>query len=185
MINIRYQNSSEDIITRLLKVRGLDTSESQANFLQPNFKNARYSPRYLNDMDKAVARILHAIRANQKIMIFGDYDADGVTSSYVLYDFFRTFVRYSDISVQLPHRLEDGYGIKSYHLDQMKAKGVQLVITVDNGITSVQEALYAQQIGIDMVITDHHQPLNTDGQIIIPSAFAVVNPQISPEYPFT
>lgn len=70
MINIRYQNASEDLITRLLKVRGLHTSESQSNFLQPSFKNARYSPWYLSDMDKAVARILHAIRSGQKIMIF-------------------------------------------------------------------------------------------------------------------
>lgn len=130
-------------------------------------------------MDKAVARILHAIHAWQKVMIFGDYDADGVTSSYVLYDFFRTFVKFDTISVQLPHRLEDGYGIKSYHLDQIKAKWVQLVITVDNGITAIEESLYAQSIGLDLVITDHHQPLER-----YPQALAVVNPQISPDYPF-
>ena len=70
MINIRYQNESEDIITRLLKVRGLTTTQSQSDFLQPSFSNAWFSPWYLNDMDKAVARVLHAVRNGQKIMIF-------------------------------------------------------------------------------------------------------------------
>lgn len=73
-------------------------------------------------MDKAVDRIIYAIKHNQKIMIFGDYDADGVTSTYALYDFFRVFLKYNIISIQLPHRIEDGYGIKSYHLDEMKSK---------------------------------------------------------------
>lgn len=113
-------------------------------------------------------------------MIFGDYDADGVTSSYVMYDFFRVFLQYNNISVQLPHRVEDGYGIKSYHLDQMKEKGIELVITVDNGITAVAEALHAKEIGLDVVITDHHQPLDN-----LPVVPALVNPQISPDYPFS
>lgn len=186
MINIRYENSSEDLITRLMKVRWLDTPQVQSRFLNPSFKNNRTSPWLLADMDKGVARILHAIRTAQKIMVFGDYDADGVTSSYILYDFFRTFVRYDNISVQLPHRLEDGYGIKNYHLDQMKAKWVQLVITVDNGITAIEEALHAQKIGLDMVITDHHQPLQADehGGQNYPQVTALINPQVSPDYEF-
>jgi len=122
MIHISYEHHEENLITRLLKLRGLDSKQSQIDFLNPNFKNAWHSPWLLHDMDKAVERILYAIEHNQKIMIFGDYDADGVTSSYVMYDFFRTFLKYKHISVQLPHRVEDGYGIKSYHLDQMKEK---------------------------------------------------------------
>jgi single-stranded-DNA-specific exonuclease len=179
MINIKYQSDDEDLLTRLLKVRGFDTPQAQLDFLSPNFKNARHSPWGLSDMDKAVVRIIHAIQNKEKIMIFWDYDADGVTSTYVLFDFFRTFIKFDTISVQLPHRLEDGYGIKSYHLDQIKEKGVDLVITVDNGITAIEESLHAQEIGLDLIITDHHQPLEQH-----PTAVAVVNPQISPDYSF-
>ncbi|HNG96709.1 MAG TPA: DHHA1 domain-containing protein [Candidatus Absconditabacterales bacterium] len=94
-------------------------------------------------------------------------------------------MHYTHISVQLPHRLEDGYGIKSYHLDQIKEKGVSLVITVDNGITSITEALYAKHIGLDLIVTDHHQSLiGEHGGIVIPDAYAVVNPQVSPDYPW-
>jgi single-stranded-DNA-specific exonuclease len=122
MIHISYEHYEEDLITRLLKLRGLESEQSQEDFLNPGFKNARHNPWLLHDMDKAVERIIYAITNNQNIMVFGDYDADGVTSSYVMYDFFRTFLKYNKISVQLPHRVEDGYGIKSYHLDQMKEK---------------------------------------------------------------
>lgn len=76
-----------------------------------------------------------------------------------------------------PDRLKDGYGLKNHHLDQMKEKNVDLVITVDNGITSVQEALYAKELGLDFLITDHHHQLDA-----IPEALAVVNPQVSPDY---
>ncbi len=135
-------------------------------------------------MDKAVVRIIQAIGRSEKIMIFWDYDADGVTSSYVLYDFFKSFLQYDFISIQLPHRIEDGYGIKSYHLDQIKAKWVTLIITVDNGITAIKESLYAKQIGIDMIVTDHHQALTGEEWYQIPEAFAVVNPQVSSDYSF-
>ena len=112
-------------------------------------------------------------------MIFGDYDVDGVTSSYCVYRFITRFLGYSNISVMYPDRLQDGYGLKNKHLDEMKKKGVQLVITVDNGITSVNEAQYAKQIGIDLVITDHHHALDR-----VPEAVAVINPQVSPKYDF-
>jgi single-stranded-DNA-specific exonuclease len=180
MIHISYEHHEEDLITRLLKLRGLESEQSQEDFLNPGFKNARHNPWLLHDMDKAVERIIYAITNNQNIMVFGDYDADGVTSSYVMYDFFRTFLKYNKISVQLPHRVEDGYGVKSYHLDQMKEKWVELVITVDNGITAVAEAQHAKEIGLDIVITDHHQPLE-----VLPVVPALVNPQISPDYPFS
>jgi single-stranded-DNA-specific exonuclease len=133
----------------------------------------------LNDIEKALERIEQAITRKEKIMIFGDYDVDGVSSSYIMYVFFKKFLGYDDISIRLPHRLLDGYGIKSYHLDEIKAAGVSLVITVDNGITAIAEAAHAREIGLDMVITDHHKKLDE-----IPDAIAVVNPQISPNMAF-
>jgi len=112
-------------------------------------------------------------------MVFGDYDVDGVTSSYILYEFITRFLKYNKISIQYPDRIKEGYGIKKVHIDDIKKKWVQLIITVDNGIASLQEALYTKEQGIDLIITDHHQDLEA-----IPEAIAVVNPVVSPNYPF-
>lgn len=132
------------LIQRLLQARGVtDTPE---DFLNPNFSRYRQEPWVLNDIHKAVDRIIQAINNKEKIMIFGDYDVDGVSSSYIMYVFFKKFLHYPDISIRLPHRLHDGYGIKSYHLDEIHAAGVSLVITVDNGITAIQEAKHAKEI---------------------------------------
>ena len=104
---------------------------------------------------------------------------DGVTASYSLYKFLRYFLKYPHVSIMYPHRKEDGYGLKVKHLETMKSKGVKLVITVDNGITSIEEAFYAKTLGIDLIITDHHQPLNE-----LPQAIAVIDPLCSPQYLF-
>lgn len=166
------------LVKRLLLARGVtDTPE---DFLQPRFSCYRQDPFSIPDMDKAVARIQQAMQNNEKIMIFGDYDVDGVSASYIIYVFFKKFLQYPHISIRLPHRLHDGYGIKSYHLDEIHAAGVSLVITVDNGITAVQEAIHAKEIGLDIIITDHHKPLET-----IPEAVAVVNPHLSNDMRFT
>lgn len=165
------------LIQRLLQARGVtDTPE---DFLNPNFSRYRQEPWVLNDIHKAVDRIIQAINNKEKIMIFGDYDVDGVSSSYIMYVFFKKFLHYPDISIRLPHRLHDGYGIKSYHLDEIHAAGVSLVITVDNGITAIQEAKHAKEIWLDMIITDHHRQLDE-----IPDALAVVNPHVSPAMRF-
>jgi single-stranded-DNA-specific exonuclease len=130
-------------------------------------------------MEKAVNRIIQAMKNKEKIMIFGDYDVDGITSSYVLYKFFIKFLKYNNISIQYPDRLLDGYGMKKKHIDDIKAKNCTLIITVDNGISAVEEAKYAKEQKIDMIITDHHQHGES-----IPDAFAVITPLISPDYIF-
>ncbi len=172
-----HDNPDEDLLTRLFKVRGID--DNIESFLHPKLQDYRLDPFLLNDMGKAVERIISAIKNKEKIMIFGDYDADGVTSSYILYEFITKFLKYKKISIQYPDRITEGYGLKKKHIDDIKKKWVQLVITVDNGIASLQEALYATQQHIDLIITDHHQDLES-----IPEAIAVVNPQVSPNYPF-
>lgn len=174
---ILNQDNNLSLLERLLAVR--QVSDDPALFLNPRFSDYRKDPFLLNDMDKGVARIIDALKRQEKIMIFGDYDVDGVTSSYCVYRFITNFLGYGNISVMYPDRLQDGYGLKNKHLDEMKKKGVQLVITVDNGITSVNEAQYAKQIGIDLVITDHHHALDR-----VPEAVAVINPQVSPKYDF-
>jgi len=172
-----YDNPKEDLLTRLFKVRKID--DHIDSFLDPKLSDYRWDPFLLHDMEKSVARIIDAMRHQEKIMIFGDYDVDGVTSSYVLYKFFTKFLHYKHVSIQYPDRIVDGYGLKKKHIDDIKSKWVSLIITVDNGISTVAEAEYAKAIGIDIIITDHHQ----HGEKI-PPAFAVITPLISPDYPF-
>jgi len=174
LLNEEYDLS---FIERLLKIRNI--ASDVGAFFQPAFSTSWLDPFLLNGMDKAVEYIIQAMKHQHKIMVFGDYDVDGVTSSYSLYKFFRYFLNYSNVSIMYPDRKEDGYGLKVKHLEAMKKKGVDLVITVDNGITSIEEAFYAKTIGLDLIITDHHQPLNE-----LPNAVAVLNPHCSPHYPF-
>lgn len=175
--HVIHDNPDEDLLTRLFKVRWID--DNIDSFLNPKIADYRLDPFLLNDMDKAVERIINAIKNKDKIMIFWDYDVDGITSSYILYEFITRFLKYKNISIQYPNRIKEWYGIKKKHIDEMKEKWVQLIITVDNGIASLQEAIYAKEEWIDMIITDHHQDLEA-----IPEAVAVVNPQVSPNYPF-
>ena len=174
---VLYDNPSEELLTRLLKIRNI-TDDIDA-FLEAKLQDYWLDPFLLNDMESAVERIIFAIKQKQKIMIFGDYDVDWVTSSYILYKFITKYLWYKNISIQYPDRIKEWYGIKKIHLDRMKEKWINLVITVDNGIASLEEALYAKQLWIDLIITDHHQDLES-----IPQAIAVVNPQISPNYSF-
>ncbi len=174
---ILYDNPNEHIISRLLKIRNID--DTIEDFLHPTLEKYWISPFLLNDMEKGVQRIIKAMKNKEKIMIFWDYDVDGITSSYILYTFVRKYLKYPFISIQYPHRIKDGYGIKKHHIDTIKEKEVSLIITVDNGIASLEEALYARKHNIDLIITDHHQDLEK-----IPEATAVINPQISPNYPF-
>lgn len=176
-LTIHYDNPKEDLLTRLFKVRGID--DNIDSFLNPKFNDYRTDPFLLNDMGKWVERIIKALKNNEKIMIFWDYDVDGVTSSYLLYKFLTKFLNYKKVSIQYPDRVTEWYGIKCNHIDEIKEKWVSLIITVDNGITCVQEALHAKEIWVDLIITDHHKDLAT-----IPEAFAVINPQVSPNYPF-
>lgn len=173
---VLYTNPAEDLFTRLFQIRNI--TDDLEDFLHPTFKKYRMSGHLLSDFDLGVERIVKALHDKEKVMIFGDYDVDGVVSSYIMYVGLRQFLGYEHISIRLPHRAKDGYGIKSYHLDEIAELGCSLVITVDNGITAVKEALHAKELGIDMVITDHHKPLTE-----VPAWYAVINPQCSPDYP--
>lgn len=115
-----YDNPEESVIQRLLKIRKID--DDLDAFMNPTFSRYWIDPGKLHDYEKGLERIIKAIENNEKIMIFGDYDVDGISASYVMYLFFQKFLHYKNISIQLPSRLEDGYGIKTYHLDQMKEK---------------------------------------------------------------
>ena len=180
---MKYQllNESYDktLIERLLEIRNI-TSESESEaFFEPTFQHTWIDPFKIEWMEKAVDHIINAMKNHKKIMIFGDYDVDGITASYCLYKFIQYFLKYSQVSITYPNRQKDWYWLRNHHLDEMKQKWVDLVITVDNWITSIEEAKYAKQIWIDLIITDHHEPLNE-----LPDAIAIINPHCSPDYPF-
>ena len=179
--NMKYKLLNESyektLIERLLEIRQI-ASDADA-FFEPTLNHTWIDPFKIEWMDKAVKHIMDSMKKKEKIMIFGDYDVDWITASYCLYKFFRYFLQYSNVSIMYPNRQKDWYGLRNYHLDEMKSKWVQLVITVDNWITSIDEAKYAKEIWIDLLITDHHQPLNE-----LPDAVAVLNQNCSPDYAF-
>ncbi len=126
-------------------------------------------PYLMKDMDKAVARVGLAMSRGEKIAVFGDYDVDGITSTCLLTAFLRRFG--ADVISYIPGRLEEGYGLNPIAIHQLSSEGVQLIITVDCGITAVKEAQLCKELGIDLVITDHHECKDT-----LPEACAVVDP---------
>jgi len=133
----------------------------------------------LSDIDKASKRIKKAIESHEKIVIVGDYDVDGVGSSAVMSEFLNFCG--AEFEVVIPDRFEEGYGLTPKLLEKIKA---DLIITVDNGITSFEAANICKETGIDLIITDHHTPLIDKEGIKLPDAFAVINPKISEDFPF-
>lgn len=163
------------LITRLLLDRGLRSEKEVEAFLNPKIEDLR-DPLLLLDMDKAVDRIERAIAENQSIWLYGDYDVDGITSISILMKYFE--YRTARTNFYIPDRQDEGYGISESGLDQIKASGGDLIITVDCGITAIEQAKYAKALGLDLIITDHHE---FQGEL--PEALAVVNPKRG-DYPF-
>ena len=155
-----------------------DISEDKVNgFLNPDI-NELYDPFLLQDMDKLVDRILIAKKNNEKVAIYGDYDVDGITSITLMYSFLNDIG--IDTKYYLPDRQEEGYGLNKEALLKLKEENISLVITVDCGISALAEVEYANSIGLDICITDHHECSEE-----LPKAFAIVNPKRpNSKYPF-
>jgi single-stranded-DNA-specific exonuclease len=164
---------SDDIFKTLLKNRKINNFES---FFSMG-KEELHNPFLLRDMDKAIERIKNAISNKEKIIIFGDYDCDGISAIAVLY---RSLVKASAlVEYDLPDRFNEGYGLNERAVKEIIASNIKLVITVDNGITCLNEVKELQLAGIDVIITDHHEPGEE-----LPEAYAIVHPKLSPNYPF-
>lgn len=153
-------------LAMLMNIRGLDDAAHLREFLGEG--EPLSDPFLLKDMDKAAARITRAVDNMEKIAVYGDYDADGVTSTAMLYSYLET--RGADVIFYIPQREGEGYGMNIGAVEYLKEQGVSLIVTVDNGISSVQEVTRANELGIDVVVTDHHRP-----QEILPDAVAVVD----------
>ncbi len=168
-------------ISRLLAgiflARGVDDPDYIKDFLNPSLDKL-HDPFELCDMEKAVDRIVKALQNKEKILIFGDYDVDGITSTSILYDFFR---RYDEnVCYYIPDRLNEGYGISMAAAKKMPDMNIDLIITVDCGITAFEEVKYITGNNIDIIITDHHECRES-----VPEALAVVNPhRLDCTYPF-
>ncbi len=165
------------LTAKLLCNRGYTTPETATVFIR-NETAFLHDPFLLQDMDLAVARITRAIESGERIVIYGDYDVDGVTSVSTLYLYLKE--RGVDVCYYIPSRSGEGYGLSVGAIDRLVGEGVNLIITVDTGITAIDEVLYARSLGIDTVITDHHECRD-----VLPDAAAVVNPRRpNSPYPF-
>lgn len=161
----------------ILCARGLDTPDKAAAFLDDRLEQL-HDPFLMKDMNRAVARIEAALAAGEQIAVYGDYDVDGITATTLVADYLAS--RGGRVSAYIPDRMEEGYGLGCPAMDTLAQEGVRLIVTVDCGITAVEEVAYAKTLGMDVVITDHHECKE-----VLPDAAAVVDPH-RPDcgYPF-
>ncbi len=164
-----------ETVARLLALRGYRTAEEMRTFLCME-NEMLCDPFDMKDMEAAVERIARAVETKEKITVFGDYDVDGVTSVCTLYLYLKSLG--ADVSYYIPNRATDGYGVTCGAVEQLAKEGTKLIITVDTGITAKEECSFAAGLGVDFVITDHHE-CHAD----LPAAVAVVNPH-RPDCPY-
>lgn len=181
-IGILGNNNIEKILYRIIANRGIETEEQLKDFLKPDLTKLR-SPELLKDMKKGGEIILEGIENNEKIRIVGDYDVDGIMSSYILYDFLKSENKNTDY--QIPHRIKDGYGLNEDIVKKAIQDGVNIILTCDNGISCFSPIELAKDNGIKVVVLDHHEPKVEDGKQILPKADAIVDPKRKDDdYPF-
>jgi single-stranded-DNA-specific exonuclease len=164
------------LLAKLLVTRGLTTVESAKNFLYEE-QMSFHDPFLLEGMDIAIDRVFQAIEENEKILIFGDYDADGVSSTSVLLLTLKELE--ANVDFYIPNRFTEGYGPNNKAFQLAHDQGYTLIITVDTGISAANEVKFANELGIDVIITDHHEPPEE-----LPKSLAIIHPKLSPEYPF-
>lgn len=166
------------VVATLLYQRGIRDKASVDAFLSSDYKSGLHDPFLLKGMDAAARRVAAAIAEREPIVVYGDFDTDGVTAVTLLVQAITAMG--GEIRPYIPHRLREGYGLNTEAIDQLAAEGVRVLLTVDCGISNVREVAYAREQGLDVIVTDHHTPPD-----ILPDAFAIVNPkQPGCEYPF-
>lgn len=174
---ISEQNNLSKLVSSILVSRNITTTENIRKFLNPT-RNDFHNPFLMPDMEKAVNRILQAIQTKEKTIIYGDYDVDGITSITVLKKFLEE--RGLQVGEYIPNRLNEGYGLNKQAVKKIADQGYKLIITVDCGISGIQEINYATELGMQVIVTDHHEPGET-----IPNCIAVVDAKRKDnKYPF-
>ncbi len=172
------------LVNRILNARGMCDPLEIARFCEPKLTDL-HDPGLMPGIDAAVARLIDAIRRDEVIVIYGDYDVDGITATAILYHTIKTAAPKARVRTYVPHRLDEGYGLNCEALTQLRSEGAQLVITVDCGITAVRSANTAREIGLDLIVTDHHSLPEGDDAAHLPDAVALVHPRLpGGAYPF-
>ncbi|MEO5988455.1 MAG: single-stranded-DNA-specific exonuclease RecJ [Candidatus Eisenbacteria bacterium] len=178
---VLHPRRSEEAAQRLVRVfgaplpvahamvnRGIDTDNKVQSYLEPSIEDL-HDPAEMLDLEKAAERILSGISRSERIFIQGDYDVDGITSTFLLYSALLELGAAAEY--RIPHRIKDGYGLTNEAIDEARRRGCTLVVTVDCGITAVEAVAHATALGIETVITDHHEP-----PAQLPAAYAIINP---------
>ncbi len=178
IISLAESLNISEVLSKLLVLRDIKTFSQAKYFFRPSIESL-HNPYLMNGMEAATKRVIHAITENEPICIYGDYDVDGTCATALLYMFLKELG--ANVSFYIPKRLTEGYGLSKEGIDAIKSlKNASLLITVDCGITAIDETAYAKQLGMDVIICDHHQPKDE-----IPDALAVLDP-LKPncQYPF-
>ena len=178
LLNKKWQDApeiknQEELFNLLLKNRGLDSNEKIQNYLYPKLEDL-HDPYEMDGMDRAVDRIVQAIEKQERIIIYGDFDTDGITSTVILVSALQELG--GQVSYRIPDRAQDSHGLKEHLIEEIASKEVKLMITCDCGINEAKEVRYAQSLGMDVIVTDHHDP---DPDRFPSEAVAVINPSLT------
>ncbi|MBI2409900.1 single-stranded-DNA-specific exonuclease RecJ [Candidatus Kaiserbacteria bacterium] len=180
----------DDLTAALLARRGIATKLEAEKFLNPSYDAHLFDPLLMTDMPRAAERLAAAIISGEKIAVWSDYDCDGIPGGVLLHDFLKkTGAHFENY---IPHRHEEGYGMNVNGVEKLAKEGVALIVTVDSGIVDVEPIAHAKELGMDVIVTDHHLPRRAEAssgggpKIILPDAYAIVNPNARPSetYPF-
>lgn len=169
----------DDLVLMLLRNRGIEARDDIEKFLAPSYDLHLHDPLLMIDMEKAAKRLAAAILSGERIAVWSDYDCDGIPGGVLLHDFLEKCG--ANFENYIPHRHEEGYGVNIKGIEKLAEQGTKLIVTVDSGITDVEAVARAKELGVDVIVTDHHLPGD-----MLPDAFAVVNPNARAEetYPF-
>lgn len=179
---VRPLPSEGPLLARILAVRGLTDPAASAAFLEPSLLHL-HDPSLIPDLDRAAERLLAALKAREPVVIYGDYDVDGITATTILYHTFNAIAPGAPVRTYVPHRLEEGYGLNAAAIRQLAFDGARVIVSVDCGITATDPAREAKAAGVDLIVTDHHNPPRTLEDL--PDAYAVVHPRRPDSgYPF-
>jgi len=173
---------SVPLIERILEIRGLTDPDERSRFCDPKL-NHLHEPGLVPNIDRAAERLCHAIRHDQSIVIYGDYDVDGITATAILYHVIKAINPQAHVTTYVPHRIDEGYGLNTEALMKLTGDGAEVIISVDCGATAHEPAAAAKAAGVDLIITDHHNLPDADTGL--PDAYALVHPRLEgSQYPF-
>ena len=176
--------ANTELLSKLLDKRGVRGEKQIDIFLNPDYERDFHDPFLMKDMERACVRIFEAVDNKEKIVIYADYDCDGIPGAVILTDLFK-LINYKNFQIYIPQRNSEGYGLNLEAIEQFEKEGIKLLITVDLGVTAVAEVAQAEVNGMDVIITDHHLPrpaLAGFSSFDLPRAYAILNPKVD-NYP--